>query len=230
MKRDSKALAILFVTVTTVLLTGCGTSSGGGGPVSQPLSDSQTTVTTTAASSNSASSASSTSKSPGSTTSKGTNSTGASTPTQGTGTPVLTAVKVNETGTGNTFVPVSASVSSILLPSGWQLQTASLGSGGTSLKLVNPADSSQMISEVVMPSDRNLQSFYNSQSSSTVHWIVPGQILSYTQSNPDNPYSDRGIMANLSSGGSIRVDVYLPSAEQKAAEQILNSFVGNTTA
>ncbi len=228
MTKRVKRASLLLVALSSIALSGCGTSNSGGGPVSQPIPQTKSASVQSSGTSTTGSNAPSTSKS--STTGKtSTNNPKGSTAQTSTTALALSSVSVSETGTGNTFVPVSSAVTSILLPSGWQLQTNSLGSGGTSLKLVNPSDPSDMISEVVMPSDRNLQSFYNSQSAGTAHWIVPNQILSYTQSNPVNPYQDRGIMANLSSGGSIRVDVYLPASDQSSAKQILNSFVGRSS-
>lgn len=229
MSRNIKKLSFLVIALSSIALSGCGTSGGGSGPVSQPIAQPSSVGSSSQPASNSAKTTTSKTTSKTTVTNKTKKSNTATTSSVTTTTSLaLSPVTVSETGTGSSFVPVSSTISSILLPAGWQMQTMSLGSGGTSIKLTNPTDSAQMISEVIMPSDRNLQSFYNAQSTGTVHWIVPNQILSYTQSNPNNPYQDRGIEANLSSGGSVRVDVYLPSSEQSSATKILNSFIGSS--
>ncbi|MHB1628658.1 MAG: hypothetical protein ACYCVB_09875 [Bacilli bacterium] len=140
----------------------------------------------------------------------------------------LSPVSVGVTGANDVFVPVSQNIKTILLPTGWTLQSASLGSGGTSLKLVNSADPSEMVSEVIMSSQRNLQAFYSAQPANSVSWLVANQVVRFTVSNPNNPYLQQGIQANISSGGSIGVNVYLPASQLATANRILDSFVGLT--
>lgn len=142
----------------------------------------------------------------------------------------LSPVSVGVTGANDVFVPVSQSIKTILLPTGWTLQSTSLGSGGTSLKLVNSADPSEMVSEVIMSSQRNLQAFYSAQPANSVSWLVANQVVRFTVSNPNNPYLQQGIQANISSGGSIGVNVYLPASQLATANRILDSFVGLTPA
>lgn len=137
----------------------------------------------------------------------------------------LVATTVSDNGSGGTFIPVSSSITTVLLPANWTLETMQDGSEGTTIRLTNPKDSTQSIVELVQTSARNLTSFYNGQSAGAVHWIVPQQVAGYTFTNPQNPNPDRGIMANLSSGGSIRLDIYLPEAQKATAQQIINSFI-----
>lgn len=140
----------------------------------------------------------------------------------------LTATPVTSTGAGGQFVPVSSSVTSVLLPAHWTVQTTQDGSEGTTIRMTNPKDSTQSIVELIQTSARDLNSFYNGQATGAVHWIVPQQIAAYTFVNPENPNPDRGIMANLSTGGSLRLDVYLPKSEGATAQAIINSFINQT--
>ncbi|MCY0876685.1 MAG: hypothetical protein OWT28_10530 [Firmicutes bacterium] len=138
----------------------------------------------------------------------------------------LTATAVSGASeAGGGFVPASSSVSTVLLPAHWIMQTTQDGGEGTTIRLTNPKDSSQSIVELVQNSARDLVSFYNGQAIGTVHWVIPQQIVGYTLMNPQNPNPDKGIVANLSTGGSIRLDVYLPQSQAAVTEQIINSFV-----
>jgi len=246
-KSASRGLLLILSLLASVTLVGCGTgtSSASPGPVSQPIKTQTATKTKQGTGQNTPAGKSQQGKG---TLSKGTTNGKSSTPSKTTGTTSqsgssspkkqsvtinvgsikLSPVSVGVTGTNDVFVPVSQSVKTILLPSGWTLQSTSLGSGGTSLKLVNSADPSEMVSEVIMSSNRDLQSFYSAQPTNSVRWLVTNQVVRFTVANPSNPYLQQGILANISSGGSIGVNVYLPAADLASANRILDSFVGLT--
>ncbi len=253
-KRASRGLLLILSLAAAVTVVGCGTQSGNSGPVPQPITQpkphpkphtvtktgtGQQTQTSTdkgqqgSGSPTKGSSGNNTTASPNTTGSNDKSGSTPSTPqkqsvTINVGSIVLSPVSVGVTGTNDVFVPVSQNVKTILLPTGWTLQSTSLGSGGTSLKLVSSADPSEMVSEVIMPSERNLQDFYSAQPSNSVRWLVTNQVVRFTVSNPNNPYLQQGILANISSGGSIGVNVYLPASELATANKILDSFVGLT--
>jgi hypothetical protein len=107
------------------------------------------------------------------------------------------------------------------------MQTSSYASSGTTIKWINPKDPSQYVSESIQPFTRNLSDFYAAQSGAA-SWLVPNQVVEFHLSNPNNPNPDVGIMANNSSGGSIRLDVYLPSSQKDTVQKIINSFVGTS--
>lgn len=256
MKRASRGLLLILSLAASVTVVGCGTQSGNSGPVPQPITQpkphpkphtvtkngtgQQTQTSTDKGQQGSGpvtkgKTGSNNTASPNTTGSNGKSGSTPSTPqkqsvTINVGSIVLSPVSVGVTGTNDVFVPVSQNVKTILLPTDWTLQSTSLGSGGTSLKLVNSADPSDMVSEVIMPSDRNLQAFYSAQPSNSVRWLVTNQVVRFTVSNPNNPYLQQGILANISSGGSIGVNVYLPASELATANKILDSFVGLTPA
>ena len=247
MKSASRGLLLILSLLASVTVVGCGTgtSSASPGPVSQPItikpphSTKQGTGQKTPTGKNQQGNGtpskgaangkgSSNSSTTGTTGQQGSSSPQKQSVTINVGSIKLSSVSVGVTGTNDVFVPVSQSVKTILLPSGWTLQSTSLGSGGTSLKLVNSADPSEMVSEVIMSSNRDLQSFYSAQPTNSVRWLVTNQVVRFTVANPSNPYLQQGILANISSGGSIGVNVYLPAADLATANRILDSFVGLT--
>lgn len=138
----------------------------------------------------------------------------------------LLSTAVSQTGDGGSFVPVSTSIQQVLLPSGWSKQTQTNGSEGTTIRLINPQDNTQSIVEVVQTSARDIEGFYAGQSSGAVTWVVPKQIVEFTLQNPSNPNPDRGLLANVSTGGSIRLDIFLPASEDSVAQKIMDSFLG----
>lgn len=244
-KSASRGLLLILSLLASVTVVGCGTgtSSASPGPVSQPITikpphstkqgTGQKTPTGKSQQGNGTPSkgaangkGSSNSSTTGTTGQQGSSSPQKQSVTINVGSIKLSSVSVGVTGTNDVFVPVSQSVKTILLPSGWTLQSTSLGSGGTSLKLVNSADPSEMVSEVIMSSNRDLQSFYSAQPTNSVRWLVTNQVVRFTVANPSNPYLQQGILANISSGGSIGVNVYLPAADLATANRILDSFVG----
>ena len=142
---------------------------------------------------------------------------------------VLTTVSVARDGTSSSFVPLSSAVTSIWIPSGWTMQAVTSTPNGTVISMHDPSDSSQLLREVVQTSKRDLQGFYDNMNTvqpNAAQWIVQGQSLQFTQDNPSFLYRDRGIVANNSTGGSIRVDLYVPNSDASAADKILYSFLG----
>ena len=233
----TRYLLIGGVLLSTLVFTGCGnTSTSNSGPVTQPIQQPTTTSkqtqhhqSTGAGSGNTTtghekSNSQSTAKS-------GQNAKSGSTPSQtvtinvgpGQGTP-LTTVPVHATGTGVSFVPVSQSVTAVQLPQGWTMQSNSYASSGTTIKWIDPNDPSQYISESIQPFTRNLSNFYAAQTGA-VRWLVPNQVVEFHLVNPNNPNPDIGIVSNKSSGGSIRLDVYLPAAQKNEVQAIIHSFV-----
>lgn len=232
MKSRNRALAAALVALGSLLASGCGAQSVGSpspqvqNPQPTPSkSNTETRKNQSNPKANTGSKGTSTGKKPSS--GGGGSSPGSSVTIKvGSQQFAIAPAAVGVTGTSSTFVPLSASQKTVLLPVGWTLSTASLGGGATGIRLVNPHDASQMISEVVRPSSMNLQSFYASRAPGTASWLIQNQVIEFTLDNPNLPYPDRGIVANTSQGGSIRVDVYLPNGEKSAAQQILNSFSG----
>ncbi len=137
----------------------------------------------------------------------------------------LISVPVSTNGTSNGFVPVAQSVTSVKLPVGWTMQSNSYASSGTTVKWINLKDPSQYVSESIQTFTRDLGQFYTAQSGSA-KWLVPNQVVQFELTNPNNPNPDMGVVANISSGGSIRLDVYLPASEHAVAQQVIDSFVG----
>jgi hypothetical protein len=137
----------------------------------------------------------------------------------------LTSAPASSQSGGGNFVPATGSVTSVLIPKGWKQTEV----GSDILRLINPADQSQVITEDVSSSPRDLQGFYANLSPGSASWWVRNQVVRFTIQNPNSPYLDQGIAANTASGGSIRVDVYLPAAESGMADQILRSFVTQAT-
>lgn len=133
----------------------------------------------------------------------------------------LTGAPASSQGGGSSFVPATASVSSVLIPKGWRQSVV----GTNVVRLINPADQAQAITEDVSSSARDLQGFYANLASGSASWWVQNQVVRFTIRNPNSPYLDQGIAANTANGGSIRVDVYLPASESGMADQILRSFV-----
>ncbi len=228
------------VLLSSFVFAGCGnTTTSGSGPVTQPIQQQPTTKDNQHHQGQPGKSNTSTSKSATGSTG-GNNAKTGSTPSTGT-TPTktvtihvgnaqgstLSSVPVKVNGTGDAFVPVSHSVTAVQLPVGWTLQSNTYASTGTTIKWINPKDPSQYISESVQPFTRSLSNFYAAQSG-LASWLIPNQVVEYTLSNPNNPNPDIGIMANNSNGGSIRLDVYLPTNEKNISQQIINSFVGTS--
>ncbi len=231
------------VLLSALLLAGCGVNStSGSGPVTQPIT--QPTTTTTNNHHNTGKTGKNQPSSKGQQGSTSNNNTGSGNSSKGnasgsqtkppssstssiggSGGVSLTSIPVSASGTGSTFVPVSQSVTSVQLPSGWSMQTSSYASTGTTVKWINPKDPTQYVSESIQPFARNLSDFYAAQSGAA-SWLVQNQVVEFHLTNPNNPNPDVGIMANNSSGGSIRVDVYLPSSQKNTAQNIINSFVG----
>lgn len=137
----------------------------------------------------------------------------------------LTTMQVGA-GSSNPFVPVSSQISDIYVPANWVLHTDSLGEGGNIYRLINSAQPAEHLVEVVQSSARDLAGFMSQISQgANAHYVIPQQVIEYAIPNPNLPYEDRGIVANLSNGGSIRLDVYLPSNEQAVAKKIIASFI-----
>ncbi|WP_153005101.1 hypothetical protein [Ferroacidibacillus organovorans] len=154
----------------------------------------------------------------------GTSVTGSVTGSTTSGT-TLTTMQVG-TGSSNPFVPVSSQISDIYVPANWVLHTDSLGDGGNIYRLINPAQPAENLVEVVQSSARDLAGFMGQISQGGhAYYVIPQQAIEYTIPNPNLPYEDRGIVANLSNGGSIRLDVYLPSSEKAVAQKIIESFI-----
>ncbi len=244
MRVRTQYIIIGGVLLSALLLAGCETNTtSGSGPVSQPITQPTTSNNNNQNNNQSGQTKPSTKGQQGSATNnhtgKGKNGKGStsgnsstsstSVPTQvgSSSGPSLVSIPVSATGTGSTFVPVAQSVTSVQLPSGWSMQTSSYASSGTTIKWINPKDPSQYVSESIQPFTRNLSDFYAAQSGAA-SWLVPNQVVEFHLSNPNNPNPDVGIMANNSSGGSIRLDVYLPSSQKDTVQKIINSFVGTS--
>lgn len=133
----------------------------------------------------------------------------------------LTGAPASSQAGGSNFVPATDAVTSVLIPKGWQQTEVGTGI----VRLINPADKAQVITEDVSSSPRDLQGFYANLAPGSASWWVQNQVVRFTIQNPNSPYLDQGIAANTASGGSIRVDVYLPASESGMADQILRSFV-----
>jgi len=237
MTYKTKSIGALTLLISFGLLTGCGNQvSNGGQPAPQPI----TTQTGGNLNTNPASNGQGGGSGVAGATGNGHPSGGTSGSTKPTSTgktnhvtiPVqgipltLQSHEVSQTGDGGSFVPVSTSIQQVLLPSGWSKQTQTNGSEGTTIRLINPQDSTQSIVEVVQTSARDIEGFYAGQSSGAVTWVVPKQIVEFTLQNPSNPNPDRGLLANVSSGGSIRLDIFLPASEDAVAQKIMDSFLG----
>lgn len=139
--------------------------------------------------------------------------------------PALVSTPVASSGADNGFVAVSSSIQSVLLPAGWTLSNYANGADGMTVRLTNPKDSSQTIVEDIQTSSRDIEGFYSGQAAGQVQWLIPKQVVQFTFQNPNNPNPDVGIIGNISSGGSIRLDLYLPSSEKGLETQIIHSFV-----
>lgn len=233
MKRWARGIAIAMVVLGSGMVVGCGGNSVGSAtpPGTNPQNGTSTSPPAKSTTSTSKNQPSTKSKQTGSTSKSGKSSTSSPsapprTVTIKVGSETLAPAAVSVTGTSSTFVPLSSTQKTVLLPIGWTLSSSSLGGGATQIKLVNPKDGSQMVSEVVRPSSMNLQGFYAARSPGTATWMIKGQAIEFGLNNPNLPYLDRGIVANTSGGGSIRVDVYLPQSEKLVARQILDSFAG----
>lgn len=238
MRRLTRTWLLGGALLTALILSGCGANSpSGNGAVSQPQISPSTGNNTPTSSMGqpgdnslpadaNAQSPSTSTQNPGSSQSQPANTKTITIHVGGNEGLTLVPVSVNVNGTGTSFVPVSRSVQAVLLPSGWQLQSNSYGSTGTTMKWINTKDSSQYISEVIQSFSRNLNQFYASQGRAA-SWLVPNQVVEFRLTNPNNPNPDIGLIANTSNGGSIRLDVYLPSDESSQAIQIVKSFVGS---
>lgn len=232
--RLTNAIWVMTLIVVGAVATGCGVNvAGGGTPKQQPVPQTNPSVPS------SSSPAGGGNKQPASKTTAtgaGTKNGGSAAKNAGSGTnptkPVtikvtsspLALLPVNQGGEGS-FVPVSNSVQSILAPAGWKVQSDSAGSQATIIRMMSPTDPSQVINEVVQDSQRDLQGFYSQMAAGSAKWWVTGKVVRFTIQNPNSPYLDQGIAANLQGGGSIRVDIYLPAAQSAEASQILHSFV-----
>ena len=223
--RRTSTIWILTLTIVGAVATGCGQSvAGGGTPTKQPVSQ-----TNPPSSSNGGTKQPSTTKSSGTGKSAGGQQTGKTVIVKVTASP-LTLSPVSQGSSTSSFVPVSSSVKSILAPSGWQMQSNSVSSQATIVRMMSPTDPSQVINEVVQSSQRDLQGFYSQMPAGSAKWWTPGSVVRFTLKNPNSPYLDQGIAANLAGGGSIRVDIYMPSAQAAEASQILHSFVTQASA
>lgn len=138
----------------------------------------------------------------------------------------LVATPVSSGNGNGGFVAVPPSAATVLVPAGWTLTDSASGGSGSTVRLTNPKDAAQSIVEDIQPSSRDLEGFYQGQSAGQVQWLIPQQVVQFALQNPSNPNPDLGILANLSTGGSIRVDVYLPASDKSMALQILHSFAG----
>ena len=228
-RRRTSTIWILTLVVVGAVATGCGQSvAGGGTPTKQPVSQ---TTPPSSPSANGGTNHPSTTKSSGTGKSGGGAVTGTGGQQTGKGVTVkvtsspLVLSPVSQGSSASSFVPVSGSVQSILVPSGWQMQSNSVSSQATIVRMMSPTDPSQVINEVVQSSQRDLQGFYSQMPAGAAKWWTPGSVVRFTLQNPNSPYLDQGIAANLAGGGSIRVDIYLPSAQAAEASQILHSFV-----
>ncbi len=141
----------------------------------------------------------------------------------------LTKLSVQRDGSSPSFIPSSIAVNFVWVPSGWAMQGLTSTPSGTVVSMRDPTDTSQVLREVVQSDKRDIQGFYdnmNAVQANAAKWVVQGQSLIFTQANPSFPYEDRGLVANLATGGSIRVDLYVPDSFSSAADQILYSFLG----
>ena len=180
MRVRTQYIIIGGVLLSALLLAGCETNTtSGSGPVSQPITQPTTTNKNNQNNNQSSPTKSPTNGQQGSSTNNHTdkNNTGkgstggkssissTTVPTQvgNSSGPSLISVSVSANGTGSTFVPVSQSVTSVQLPSGWSMQTSSYASSGTTIKWINPKDPSQYVSESIQPFTRNLSDFYAAQ-------------------------------------------------------------------
>ncbi len=240
------------ILVATGMLYGCGTTAvpGGGQAVVQPIVQPSGTINNNKLPKTSKPGSTGTTKTP-STTGTGTGSdagtgtspnkngnvsgsTGANqAPPSGHAKPPsassgisLARTAVGQTGATSQFVAVLQSIKTVLLPTGWTMSTNSLGDGSLTVRLVNPKDQSQEIVEMVENQSRDIVGCYSQLPQGAGSYVAPQRIVRFTLSNPSHPYPDNGIVANLPTGGSIRVDVFLPSSEHSTINDILNSFTG----
>lgn len=228
--RRTTAVWILTLALVGVAATGCGQNvAGGGTPKQQSISQTNPSSTPSGGSKKHPQ----TSKTPA----QGAQQAGGAAKGAGTGAQPIKTVTVKVTSSPliltpvsqgsstSSFVPVTSTVQSILVPIGWKMQSDAVGSQATIIRMMSPTDPSQVVNEVVQSSQRDLQGFYSQMAAGSAKWWTPGTVVRFTLKNPNSPYLDQGIAANLQGGGSIRVDIYLPSAQAAEASQILHSFL-----
>ncbi len=141
----------------------------------------------------------------------------------------LVKLSVQRDGSRTGFVPSSTTVDFVWVPSGWVMQAITSTPSGTVVSMRDARDTSQVLREVIQTDKRDIQGFYdnmNAVQANAAEWVVQGQSLIFTQANPSFPYEDRGVVANLATGGSIRVDLYVPDSFSGAADKVLYSFLG----
>ena len=232
-------------------LFGCGTSSSGsssgGTPVAQPIvqnsgsgtssgnssSGSGTSTTSSSSSSTkpSGTSSSTSGKSKSATSSSSKSSSTSSSVSASASSITLIARQVSTSQPPASFIAISPSIQTVQVPSGWVLDSVTSLTDGTVVSMSNPADASQILRETIQTTSRDLTGFYNNVNTvqaNSASWIVQGKSAYFSISNPNSSYQDRGIVANMPSGGSIRVDLYVPDALKAFAKTILYSFVGTT--
>jgi hypothetical protein len=137
----------------------------------------------------------------------------------------LVATAASASPASGTWVGATSSVSSVLLPKGWTLHSSS-ANGSTYLRLNDPADPNAYVVEAITPFTRDLKGFYATFPAGAASYAIAGKAILFQLKNPSNPYPDRGLLANIADGQSLRVDVYLPAADAAVALRILDSFAG----